>query len=120
MNKKDDFELFAYSITESYNNCKKFLKEEFGKEGRKKLQKKSQRTKGWCGCLMAVRFLHIFPVGIGNGCSATHTAAGDDVFLAGRLPFCVHPKQEEEKKISYPLMFLVLTLDICVMAYAVV
>lgn len=69
---------------------------------------------------MAVRFLHIFPVGIGNGCSATHTAAGDDVFLAGRLPFCVHPKQEEEKKISYPLMFLVLTLDICVMAYAVV
>ena len=47
---------------------------------------------------MAVRFLHIFPVGIGNGCSATHTAAGDDVFLAGRLPFCVHPKQEEEKK----------------------
>lgn len=47
---------------------------------------------------MAVRFLHIFPVGIGNGCSATHTAAGDDVFLTGRLPFCVHPKQEEEKK----------------------
>ena len=47
---------------------------------------------------MAVRFLHIFPGGIGNGCSATHTAAGDDVFLAGRLPFCVHPKQEEEKK----------------------
>ena len=45
---------------------------------------------------MAVRFLHIFPVSIGNGCSATHTAAGDDVFLAGRLPFCVHPKQEEE------------------------
>lgn len=69
---------------------------------------------------MAVRFLHIFPVSICNGCSATHTAAGDDVFLAGRLPFCVHPKQEEEKKISYPLMFLVLTLDICVMAYAVV
>lgn len=69
---------------------------------------------------MAVRFLHIFPVSIGNGCSVTHTAAGDDVFLAGRLPFCVHPKQEEEKKISYPLMFLVLTLDICVMAYAVV
>ena len=33
-----------------------------------------------------------------DGCSATHTAAGDDVFLAGRLPFCVHPKQEEEKK----------------------
>ena len=25
MNKKDDFELFAYSITESYNNCKKFV-----------------------------------------------------------------------------------------------
>lgn len=34
--KKDDFDLFAYSIAESYNNCKKFLKEEFGKEGRKK------------------------------------------------------------------------------------
>ena len=47
---------------------------------------------------MAVRFLPVSPVGIGNGCSATHTAAGDDVFLAGRLPFCVHPKQEEEKK----------------------
>ena len=45
MNKKDDFELFAYSITESYNNCKKFLKEEFGKEGRKKLQKKAKGQK---------------------------------------------------------------------------
>ena len=44
MNKKDDFELFAYSITESYN-CKKFLKEEFGKEGRKKLQKKAKGQK---------------------------------------------------------------------------
>ena len=30
---------------------------------------------------MAVRFLPVSPVGIGNGCSATHTAAGDDVSL---------------------------------------
>ena len=43
--KKDDFDLFAYSIAESYNNCKKFLKEEFGKEGRKKLQKKAKGQK---------------------------------------------------------------------------
>lgn len=43
--KKDDFDLFAYSIAESYNNCKKFLKEEFGKGGRKKLQKKAKGQK---------------------------------------------------------------------------
>ena len=69
---------------------------------------------------MAVRFLPVSPVGIGNGCSATHAAAGDDVFLAGSCRSVYIQNRKKKKKISYPLMFLVLTLDICVMAYAVV
>lgn len=59
------------------SSCLHIVLQSLQERGQKKIAKEAKEHKaGMGGCLAVVRFLPISPVGIGNGCSVTHAAAG--------------------------------------------